>query len=200
MDALLLATKLRIPPQPHRAVRRTRLIDALEQDIPHYSSSCSRRRPATARRRCWPSGRTRAASRSPGSRSARRTTTSSASCATCWRPGRSVQPGVGRARWACSLARWRRTPTPSCRRSSTSPRACPTTLVFVLDDYHLIEDAADPPGADLPARPPAAQAPLRAGRPRRAAAAAGALPRAPGAAGASRRGSSVLGRTRRRSS
>jgi LuxR family maltose regulon positive regulatory protein len=36
MDALLLATKLQIPPQPQRAVRRPRLIDALERDIPHY--------------------------------------------------------------------------------------------------------------------------------------------------------------------
>jgi LuxR family transcriptional regulator, maltose regulon positive regulatory protein len=36
MDLLLLATKLHIPPQPHRAVRRARLIDALEQGIPRY--------------------------------------------------------------------------------------------------------------------------------------------------------------------
>ncbi len=36
MDTLLLATKLRIPPQPHRAVRRARLIDALERAIPDY--------------------------------------------------------------------------------------------------------------------------------------------------------------------
>jgi LuxR family maltose regulon positive regulatory protein len=36
MDTLLLATKLRIPPQPHRAVRRARLIDALERAIPHH--------------------------------------------------------------------------------------------------------------------------------------------------------------------
>ena len=36
MDTLLLPTKLRVPPQPPRAVRRTRLIDALERDIPHY--------------------------------------------------------------------------------------------------------------------------------------------------------------------
>jgi LuxR family maltose regulon positive regulatory protein len=35
MDTFLLATKLRIPPQPQRAVRRTRLIDALERDIAH---------------------------------------------------------------------------------------------------------------------------------------------------------------------
>jgi LuxR family maltose regulon positive regulatory protein len=36
MDSFLLATKLRIPPQPHRAVRRTRLIDALEGGALHY--------------------------------------------------------------------------------------------------------------------------------------------------------------------
>ena len=36
MDTLLLATKLRIPPQPHHTVRHTRLIDALERGIPHY--------------------------------------------------------------------------------------------------------------------------------------------------------------------
>ncbi len=36
MDSFLLATKLRIPPQPHRAVRRARLIDALEHGIPDY--------------------------------------------------------------------------------------------------------------------------------------------------------------------
>ena len=33
MDASLLATKLRIPPLPHQAVRRARLIDALERRI-----------------------------------------------------------------------------------------------------------------------------------------------------------------------
>ncbi len=36
MDTFLLATKLRIPPQPHRVVRRARLIDALEGGIPRY--------------------------------------------------------------------------------------------------------------------------------------------------------------------
>ncbi len=36
MDTVLLATKLRIPPQPHHAVRRVRLLDALEHGIPHY--------------------------------------------------------------------------------------------------------------------------------------------------------------------
>lgn len=36
MDTLLLATKLRIPTQPQRAVRRPRLLDALEQGIPHH--------------------------------------------------------------------------------------------------------------------------------------------------------------------
>jgi LuxR family maltose regulon positive regulatory protein len=36
MDSFLLATKLQIPPQPHRAVRRTRLIDTLERGILRY--------------------------------------------------------------------------------------------------------------------------------------------------------------------
>ncbi|MCL4261671.1 MAG: hypothetical protein KJ069_00580 [Anaerolineae bacterium] len=36
MDTFILATKLRIPPQPHDALRRTRLIDAFERTIPHY--------------------------------------------------------------------------------------------------------------------------------------------------------------------
>jgi LuxR family transcriptional regulator, maltose regulon positive regulatory protein len=36
MDTVLLATKLRIPPQPHRALRRARLIEALERGIPRY--------------------------------------------------------------------------------------------------------------------------------------------------------------------
>ena len=36
MDTFLLATKLRIPPQPHDAVRRARLIDALERGIPDH--------------------------------------------------------------------------------------------------------------------------------------------------------------------
>ena len=39
MDTFLLTTKLRIPPQPQRAVRRTRLIDALECCIPQYKLS-----------------------------------------------------------------------------------------------------------------------------------------------------------------
>lgn len=36
MDTFLLATKVRIPPEPHRAVRRARLLDALERSIPDY--------------------------------------------------------------------------------------------------------------------------------------------------------------------
>jgi LuxR family transcriptional regulator, maltose regulon positive regulatory protein len=36
MDTFLLATQLRIPPQPHHALRRARLIDALERGIPDY--------------------------------------------------------------------------------------------------------------------------------------------------------------------
>jgi LuxR family transcriptional regulator, maltose regulon positive regulatory protein len=36
MDTVLLATRLRIPPQPHRTLRRSRLIDALERGVPHY--------------------------------------------------------------------------------------------------------------------------------------------------------------------
>jgi LuxR family maltose regulon positive regulatory protein len=39
MEDALLATKLRIPPQPHRAVQRTKLIDALERGILHYKLS-----------------------------------------------------------------------------------------------------------------------------------------------------------------
>jgi LuxR family maltose regulon positive regulatory protein len=34
MDMSLLATKLRIPPQPHHLLRRSRLLDALEREIP----------------------------------------------------------------------------------------------------------------------------------------------------------------------
>ncbi|MCL4297721.1 MAG: hypothetical protein KJ077_18410 [Anaerolineae bacterium] len=36
MDTFLLATKLRVPPQPHAGVRRARLTDTLERGIPHY--------------------------------------------------------------------------------------------------------------------------------------------------------------------
>lgn len=36
MDAFLLATKVQIPPQPHRAVGRARLNEALEREILHY--------------------------------------------------------------------------------------------------------------------------------------------------------------------
>lgn len=36
MEPFLLTTKLRIPPQPHHTVRRTRLIDAIERRIPNY--------------------------------------------------------------------------------------------------------------------------------------------------------------------
>jgi LuxR family transcriptional regulator, maltose regulon positive regulatory protein len=36
MDSYLLATKLRVPPQPHRAVQRPRLVDTLERELPHY--------------------------------------------------------------------------------------------------------------------------------------------------------------------
>ena len=36
METSLLTTKVRIPPEPHQAVRRDRLIETLEDGIPHY--------------------------------------------------------------------------------------------------------------------------------------------------------------------
>ncbi len=36
MDTVLLATKVRIPPQPQRVVRRDRVLDVLERAIPRY--------------------------------------------------------------------------------------------------------------------------------------------------------------------
>jgi LuxR family maltose regulon positive regulatory protein len=36
MDTVLLTTKLRLPPQPQRAVRRARLINAIERGVPDY--------------------------------------------------------------------------------------------------------------------------------------------------------------------
>src|SRR5680860_807310 len=36
MDQILLATKVRIPPQPLRLVQRDRLVDALESGVPHH--------------------------------------------------------------------------------------------------------------------------------------------------------------------
>jgi LuxR family maltose regulon positive regulatory protein len=36
MEDILLATKVNIPPQPQRAVRRARLIDAVHRAVPHY--------------------------------------------------------------------------------------------------------------------------------------------------------------------
>ena len=39
MEVALLASKLRIPPQPQRAVQRIRLLDALERGIAHYKLS-----------------------------------------------------------------------------------------------------------------------------------------------------------------
>jgi LuxR family transcriptional regulator, maltose regulon positive regulatory protein len=36
MESSLLATKLQIPPQPHHIIHRARLTDALERAIPHY--------------------------------------------------------------------------------------------------------------------------------------------------------------------
>src|SRR5687767_14826574 len=39
LDALLLATRLRIPPQSQHTVPRTKLINTLETGIPHYRIS-----------------------------------------------------------------------------------------------------------------------------------------------------------------
>lgn len=36
MESILLASKLRIPPPPHHAIHRARLLDALGQNIPHH--------------------------------------------------------------------------------------------------------------------------------------------------------------------
>jgi ATP/maltotriose-dependent transcriptional regulator MalT len=83
MDTLLLATKLRIPPQPHRALRRARLIDALERAIPHHKLILLSAPAGYGKTTLLHNGRTRAASRLPGCRSARRITTSGAFSATC---------------------------------------------------------------------------------------------------------------------
>lgn len=39
MDTFLLATKLRVPPQPHRTIHRQRLVDTLERGIPQHKLS-----------------------------------------------------------------------------------------------------------------------------------------------------------------
>ena len=140
-DGVLLETKLHAPRRRHGVVRtvatrRTSVVDR------RYQQWCScRHRPASARRRCWPSGSP------PPSITGRRT---------AWlsldrrrqRPGRVLvlrdrgaaqgRPRVGHRGSACRCSPHLQTSTPSSAPWSTTSAAL-DDIVLVLDDYHVIE-------------------------------------------------------------
>jgi LuxR family maltose regulon positive regulatory protein len=142
MDAFLLATKLQIPPQPQRAVRRTRLIDTLESGI-------SRHRLVLI---SAPAGYGKTTLVSQWAHASR--------FPVAWLSigeedndfGRflryllagwqAVQPGLSQSPLALLLGAMAPDQEAVLAAFINSANDAPNPVVFVLDDYHLIEDPA----------------------------------------------------------
>jgi LuxR family transcriptional regulator, maltose regulon positive regulatory protein len=142
MDTFLLATKLRIPPQSPHSVQRTRLIDALEGGIPHYKLILI----------SAPAGYGKTTLLAQWARSCHFSTAWLSISEedndierflryvlTAWE---QVQPGVWESKLGLLLGS--QSPNQEAVLSAFINIAndIPEPIVFVLDDYHLIEDTA----------------------------------------------------------
>lgn len=146
MDSFLLATKLRIPPQPHDVVRRARLIDALERGIPAHKLTLISA-PAGY-------GKTTLLAQWAHQRA------QSSALSTAWltisredndverflryllRAWEEVQPDVMQTRVGLLLSAMSPDSEAVLSAFINVAGRSSDTLVFILDDYHLIEDAA----------------------------------------------------------
>jgi LuxR family maltose regulon positive regulatory protein len=140
MDSFLLATKLQVPPQPHRAVRRTRLTDALERGIPHYRlvliSAPAGYGKTTLVSQWAQASRLPAAWLSIGEedndleRFLRYLLSG-------WE---AVRPGLSQSPLALLLGAMSPDKEAVLAAFINAAHAAPDPIVFVLDDYHLIEE------------------------------------------------------------
>jgi LuxR family maltose regulon positive regulatory protein len=140
MDTLLLATKLRIPPQPHHVVPRTRLIDAIERGIPHYKLillSAPAGYGKTTLLSQWAH-----VSRFPIAWLSLSQEDNDLDrffryLLTAWE---QVQPGVRESRLGLLLGAWSPDSAAVLSAFINVANEAPDHMVFVLDDYHLIGD------------------------------------------------------------
>ncbi len=142
MNTLLLTTKLRIPPQLQRAVRRARLLDALERAIPQYKLI----------QLSAPAGYGKTTLLAQSARASR--------FAIAWlsleaedndvdrffryllAAWETVEPGVRESRLGLLLGGMLPDSEAVLSAFINVANDVPDHLVFVLDDYHLIEEAA----------------------------------------------------------
>src|SRR6476659_3841426 len=140
MDTLLLATKLRIPPQPQHVVRRARLSDALERAIPHYKlilvSAPAGYGKTTLLARWAHASRYPIAwlSISEEDNDLERFLRY---LLTAWE---GVQPGVKESRLGLLLGAMMPDREAVLSAFINAANDVPDQVVFVLDDYHLIEE------------------------------------------------------------
>jgi LuxR family maltose regulon positive regulatory protein len=140
MESALLATKLRIPPNPHHAVSRARLIDALERGIPDYKLillSAPAGYGKTTLLAQWSH-----ASRFPIAWLSLDEEDNELDrflryLLTAWE---EVQPGVKKSPFGILLGAL--SPNMEAVQSAfiNAANDAPNHIVFVLDDYHLIEE------------------------------------------------------------
>lgn len=140
MTSLLLATKLQIPPQPLHGVRRARLIDALERGIPHYKLILI----------SAPAGYGKTTLLSQWAYASRFSTAWLSLSEedndlerflryllTGWE---KVQPGISESRLGLLLGAMSPDSEAVLSAFINAANNIPDQIVFVLDDYHLIED------------------------------------------------------------
>jgi LuxR family maltose regulon positive regulatory protein len=142
MDSLFLATKLRIPPQPQHRVRRARLVDALERGILHYKlvllSAPAGYGKTTLLSQWANSSHVRVVWLSIGQedndldRFLRYLLTG-------WE---EIQPGVSESPLGLLLSGMSPDSEAVLAAFINLANDAPNPVVFVLDDYHLIEDPA----------------------------------------------------------
>jgi LuxR family transcriptional regulator, maltose regulon positive regulatory protein len=140
MEPVLLATKLRIPPQPHRALHRARLVDALERGIPRYKL-IQLAAPAGygkttllvqwAHASRWPVGWLSIDAEDNDLERFLRYLLAA------WE---QVQPGMRESRLGLLLGGMSPDREAVLAAFINAANDVPDQLVFVLDDYHLIED------------------------------------------------------------
>lgn len=142
MDFFLLSTKLRIPPQPQHAVRRVRLIDSLERGILHYKlvliSAPAGYGKTTLLSQWANSSRFSVAWLSLGEED-NDVERFFRYLLTAWE---EVQPGVRESPLGLLLGGMLPDSEAVLAAFINVANNTPDHMVFVLDDYHLIEDSS----------------------------------------------------------
>ncbi len=142
MDSYLLTTKLRIPPLPQRTVQRNRLIDLLEREISHYKLlwiSTPAGYGKTTLLSQWVQGSSYTITWLSISEEDNDVDRFFRYLLMTWE---QVQPGVGESKLGLLLGAMAPDSDAVLSAFVNVANEMSDHLVFVLDDYHLIEDTA----------------------------------------------------------